>query len=105
MPARWPLAVMLALALIGFADSAYLTAKHLQGGAVPCTITGGCEVVLTSRWAELAGVPTAGFGAAYYLAVFFLTIFYLDSRKPWALSLAMALTAMGLVVSLALLYV
>ncbi len=104
-PRAWQLVLMLVLALIGFADAAYLAAKHAQGAAVPCTITGGCETVLTSRWAEVADVPTAGFGAVYYLALFFLTLFYVDSRKPWALSVVVALTAIGLVASLALLYV
>ena len=104
-PRNWLLALILALSLAGLADAAYLTAKHYTGGPVPCSITGGCETVMTSRWAALGGVPTAGFGAAYYLATFFLTIFYLDSRRPWALTAIFVLSAIGLAVSLALVYV
>ncbi len=103
-PRTWLLVLIVALSLAGFADAAYLTAKHYTGGPVPCSITGGCEMVMTSRWAAVAGVPTAAFGAAYYLATFFLTIAYLDLRKPWALTVLLALTAVGLAVSLALLY-
>ncbi len=103
-PRTWLLALIVALSLAGFADAAYLTAKHYTGGPVPCSITGGCEMVMTSRWATAGGVPTAGVGAAYYLATFLLTIGYLDARKPWMLNLVFALTAVGLVVSAALLY-
>jgi uncharacterized membrane protein len=103
-PRTWLLGLILLLSLAGFADAAYLTAKHYTGGPVPCTLTGGCEDVLTSRWATLGGVPTAVFGAAYYLLTFFLTIFYLDSRKHWTLTLILALTAAALAVSLALVY-
>src|SRR5512146_2301758 len=101
-PRKWLLVLILVLSLAGFADAAYLTAKHLQGGAVPCSITGGCETVLTSRWAEIAGIPTAGFGALYYLAVFFLTVLYLDSRKSWALKAVLVLVTVALAASLVL---
>jgi uncharacterized membrane protein len=103
-PRTWLLALILAFSLAGLADAVYLTAKHYTGGPVPCSITGGCEEVMTSRYATLAGLPTAGFGAAYYLAAFFLTMLYLDSRCSWTLTLLLALTAAALAVSLALLY-
>ena len=104
-PRNWLLALILALSLGGLADAAYLTAKHYTGGPVPCSITGGCETVMNSAWASIAGVPTAGFGAVYYLATFFLTILYLDARRPWALTAVFVLSAIGLAVSLALVYV
>ncbi len=103
-PRTWLLVLILLLSLAGFADAAYLTAKHYLGGPVPCSITGGCETVMTSRWATLGPVPTAAFGAAYYLATFFLNIFYFDSRKNWTLRLIFILSAAALAVSLALLY-
>ncbi len=96
--------LMLILSLGGFADSAYLTAKHYTGGPVPCSITGGCEDVMTSRYATLGPIPTAGFGAAYYLVAFFLLIFFLDSRRPTVLTAVLALSSAALVVSLVLLY-
>lgn len=55
-----------ALALAGFLDAAYLTAVHYSGGAVACGPSGGCEFVLTSRWATVGGVPIAAIGAGYY---------------------------------------
>lgn len=101
--ASWLIALMLGFSLAGFADSAYLTAKHYTGGPVPCSITGGCEDVMSSRYATLGPLPTAAFGAAYYLAVFFLLIFFLDSRRPAVLVALLILNSVALAVSLVLL--
>jgi uncharacterized membrane protein len=58
--------------LVGLADSIYLTVHHYTAVAVPCSLTGGCETVLTSQYAEIAGVPLAAFGAAAYFTAFAL---------------------------------
>jgi uncharacterized membrane protein len=57
-----------ALALVGFADAAYLTATHYAGAPVFCGASGGCETVLTSEYATVGPVPVALVGAAYYTA-------------------------------------
>jgi len=62
------------VALIGIADSAYLTAKHFSGAAVPCSIVSGCETVLTSSYSEIYGIPTAAFGVFAYLIAFSLAL-------------------------------
>ena len=63
------------LSLVGLADSIYLTVEHLAGRSVRCTITGGCEEVLTSPYAVIGGVvPLAGVGAFAYFIVFSLAI-------------------------------
>jgi uncharacterized membrane protein len=58
------------VALIGLADSIYLTVEHLAGRAVQCTVTSGCEEVLTSAYATIGGVPLAAVGALAYFVVF-----------------------------------
>jgi len=60
------------VALVGLADAIYLTAKHISGASVPCTIVAGCEEVLTSSYATIGGIPLALIGAAAYFAVFSL---------------------------------
>lgn len=60
------------IALVGLADSIYLTVEHLTGGMVDCIASTGCETVLTSRYAQVGKVPLAGFGAAGYFTVFSL---------------------------------
>ena len=54
------------LALVGFADAAYLTATHYAGASVFCGASGGCETVLSSEFATLGPVPVALIGAVYY---------------------------------------
>lgn len=60
------------VALIGLADSIYLTIEHVTGRSVICTIVAGCSEVLGSRYAVVAGVPLALVGAAAYFSVFSL---------------------------------
>ena len=67
-----PLAIAV-LSFLGMIDALYLSIKH--GSTVPCTITHGCEQVLTSRFAEIYGVPISWVGLAFYLTVFSCAIF------------------------------
>jgi uncharacterized membrane protein len=60
------------LSLIGLADALYLTIQHVTGQTLQCTIISGCSEVLSSRYAEVAGVPLAAIGAAAYFSVFSL---------------------------------
>jgi uncharacterized membrane protein len=82
---KLPLAAAL-LALVGLADAIYLTINHYTGEKVPCSVTGGCEAVLTSAYAEIAGVPLAAFGAAAYFVAFSLAILSaFGNRLTWKL--------------------
>lgn len=74
------------LSLIGVADAIYLTVHHYTEEAVPCGITGGCEQVLTSIYAEIGGVPLAAFGAAaYFLAFSFSLLSLYGNKVTWKL--------------------
>ena len=68
-----------AFAFIGFADSAYLTADHYIALPLPCTITHGCEKVLTSVYSMVGPVPLAVFGVAFYLALMFFALYLYTS--------------------------
>ena len=67
------------VAVIGFADASFLTAEHFRGVVPPCT-TAGCEIVLTSSYSVLFGVPTSLLGAIYYLVVAVGAFIYLESK-------------------------
>jgi uncharacterized membrane protein len=71
------------VSLIGLADSLYLTVQHLTGKSVRCTVTSGCSAVLSSRYATVAGVPTAAFGVLAYFAAFSLATLA-AFRYEWA---------------------
>ncbi|HKQ52221.1 MAG TPA: vitamin K epoxide reductase family protein [Pyrinomonadaceae bacterium] len=86
------------LAVVGLADAVYLTVEHLAGRSVPCTITGGCEQVLNSSYATVAGLPLSGLGAlAYFTAFSLATLAAFGYRK--ASDLLLILVVLMLAVS------
>lgn len=62
------------VALLGIADSVYLTVHHYTATPVPCGAGFDCEMVLASAYAEVAGIPLAAFGAVAYFAAFSLAL-------------------------------
>src|ERR1044071_1139490 len=86
------------LSLIGLADSIYLTIEHLAGRAVQCTVTSGCEEVLTSAYASIGGVPLAGVGAVAYFVAFSTPILAAFGNRPGG-NLLFYVVALMLVVS------
>lgn len=91
---KWLVIVMLGAALVGFADSAYLTTQHIRGVIPPCTVE-GCDQVLTSRFASVAGVPVAALGLLYYGTILVLLVAFLDTGNWRILHAAAWLTAVG----------
>jgi uncharacterized membrane protein len=82
---KLPLAAAV-LAVVGIADSVYLTVSHYTKTPVPCSIVEGCETVLTSSYAELGGIPIAAFGAAAYFVAFSVAILAAyGNRAAWML--------------------
>ena len=57
-----------ALTIVGIAIAAYLTYVHYAGIEPACS-TGGCEVVQTSEWADVYGVPVALIGLLGYIGI------------------------------------
>jgi uncharacterized membrane protein/glutaredoxin len=61
---------LLALSSLGIVLTGYLSWAAFGGGAVQgCAAGGGCDVVLTSRWATLLGLPTAFWGLLAYIGL------------------------------------
>jgi uncharacterized membrane protein len=58
---------LLAIAAVGMILTGYLTYTSFAGGSVRgCDAGSGCDVVLTSRWATMFGLPTALWGFVAY---------------------------------------
>lgn len=76
--ARWYPATLIVLAALGFADATYLTIEHYTTFRLPCTITHGCDIVTTSAYSEIFGVPVALLGAFYYVTILLGTIVALE---------------------------
>ncbi|MFQ5850627.1 MAG: vitamin K epoxide reductase family protein [Candidatus Binatia bacterium] len=82
---------LLGLALIGVGITGYLTVVAWSGKAVAgCPMGSGCDVVLSSRWSNLFGLPISLWGFLTYLSVAAISFI----RRPdahwkmaWTLSL------------------
>jgi uncharacterized membrane protein len=59
-----------AIALAGLAEATFLTVLSLTGATAVCGGSNDCFRVLGSRYARIAGVPLAGFGALAYFSAF-----------------------------------
>ena len=58
---------LLAISIIGMALAGYLSYKSWAGGSLRgCDAGSGCDVVLSSRWATMLGLPTAFWGFLAY---------------------------------------
>lgn len=74
------------VALIGLGDAIYLTIHHLTKELVPCGEGFDCGAVLSSEYAEIAGIPLAAFGVAAYFIAFSLAILAaFGNRTMWKL--------------------
>ena len=97
--------VLLVVALLGFADSAFLTLKHFQGVIPPCTVVDGCETVLTSSYSSVLGIPVSLFGSVYYLLILIGLYAYIDTRNVKILKWTLLLTFLGFMMTLGLMYI
>jgi uncharacterized membrane protein len=65
-----PDAALLVLSGVGVLLTAYLVHAEYAGAALKgCSIGSSCDVVLSSRWATLLGLPTSVWGLAAYAAL------------------------------------
>ena len=82
---------LLALSVVGMLLTAYLTWTKFTGGAVQgCSAGGGCDVVLSSRWATLLGLPTSLWGLLGYASLA-ATAFVRRADRQWSWAWTVAL--------------
>lgn len=69
-PERSPAWLIVILACAGMLVTGYLTAVAMTGGGAAFCVEGsGCEVIQSSRWSVLLGLPIALWGFALYLTI------------------------------------
>ncbi len=66
--------IMTGLAGVALAVSLYLLTVHWGWWQAVCLGVGNCEVVNTSKWSELFGIPVALLGSLTYIALIALGI-------------------------------
>jgi uncharacterized membrane protein len=103
-PLQW---APVALSALGIMVSGYLTVKRLTGGSLACTRWAQCDVVNSSPYATIGGVPVASIGLAGYLVLFGLAAAAVQAqglRRRQALLAGFILSVGGLLFSIYLTY-
>lgn len=84
------------LAVLGLGVSAYLAYVEISHTAAVCGPVGECNVVQTSRYAQIAGVPVAVLGLINYLGVLALWAVQRSGVGRWARPASLALLGLAL---------
>ena len=98
-----PWVLLALLGLPGSGVAAYLTYSHWADRPTVCGGVGECELVQTSEYSDIAGVPVALLGLLYFVAMAFVALTRIwrvkwmpddpEWVRPAILSMALAATA------------
>jgi uncharacterized membrane protein len=79
---NWPL---FGLSVVGVILASYLTWTHWIGSMVKgCTVGSSCDIVLSSEWATLLGLPTSAWGLFAYASLALISFVKRTDRHWWA---------------------
>lgn len=92
------------LGLIGFFDSLYLTLQHFAESSVICNGVSECDLVLTSSYASIFGMPTALLGVIYYISITILFSLLLENKLTRHTNKILIITILGLLFSIWFVY-
>lgn len=93
----------LIISLIAFFIASYLSILHFKDSVPPCTFS-GCEVVLTSKYSEVFGVPVALYGAIFYLLLTVLSTILITSYNKRVNLIFVLLSSAGFISTLYFLF-
>jgi uncharacterized membrane protein len=95
---KWAFYLLVSLASVGFLDATYLTAEHYFGtGGLQCGLLSGCDVVTTSIYSQIAGIPIALLGAVFYLFIILLLVAAREMGAPVLIRLAFLVVALAFI--------
>ena len=95
----------LILSFMGFLLATYLTIMHFRHIIPPCSATGSCEQVLTSKFATIGPVPLALLGSLFYLCLMILCILILTNYRKLFVNFFYEVAAVGFLVSMILILI
>jgi uncharacterized membrane protein len=99
------IALIIIFAVVGLGDSLYLTYGHYHQGALAvCGSSGGCNVVTSSEYSSVAGIPLAVLGVVFYLSVLFLAGLYRKKEERKILRVLAGWATLGFMMSAYLTY-
>lgn len=76
--------LIIILSIVALCFSLFLAVSEALKITVPCDITGGCEIVLNSKYANFLGFPLSYLGVGFFGIVVFISLLsnhYLKFRK------------------------
>jgi len=85
---------------LGFLDATYLTITHYQNSIPLCSITFGCEKVLTSQYSTIGTIPVSLPGSIFYLAVMVFSIVTLQVKRALFIKILFFLAVVGVIASI-----
>jgi len=95
------------IGLMGLIDSGYLVYKHYTNQILPCPtvqLVNTCQVVATSAYANILGVPIALIGLGFYLAIIIIGLAGLKEKYQFAFNFIPPLSALAWLFSARLTY-
>lgn len=96
---------ILGLSIIGLGDSIYLTIKHYTHSDINCSIFNGCDLVTTSTYSTILGVPVALLGVIFYGFIFAFVLMHSRSKSKKSLVLLLSISSIGFLISMWFVYV
>ena len=101
------LTILFFLAVLGIADTSYLTYEHYRDTIPPCTTSPfiDCGQVLRSEYATLAGIPLALLGLFYYLTITLLILLINRANQKLLKNGIIIISFSGFVFSAYLMYI
>ena len=93
--------LMMALALIGLADAAYLTDMAFAGKNLVCNIEGldGCNTVAQSAYSWVLGFPLAFYGVIFYFLFLAVLLLRKHMTRGWYRTILLVLALAGVAFS------
>lgn len=101
---KWLVWGFIIVSFIGFLDASYLTVVHYTGANLICSFLEDCEIVTTSKYSLLFGIPVALLGTLYYLTILIFSLLYFDTKNLILLKIFPALTVFGFLASVWFVY-
>jgi len=97
--------ILVVVSFVGILDAGYLTMQHYVGGSIGCNAVGQCDVVVSSVYSEIFGIPVALGGLLLYIIIFLLALAYLKEGYMKVPLYLVIFTVIGFVASLAFVYI
>lgn len=96
--------LLIATAIVGIADSAYLSHAAVTGSPLNCSVFDGCNVVAASPYSKVMGIPLALFGLVFYIVALGLSASLLTMNSKGLRQSMFAWSVLGVIFSAYFMY-